>query len=479
VTFRHLRPHFALAAVASIAAATALAFTGASALGRADGPAVPVGSARPATSVKASAADITIRPMLNRRFASKGGPLTTKECRKDYGFACYGPAQIQQAYNLKPLFANGIDGHGQTIVIVDAFGSRTIHHDLSVFDKHYSLPAPPSLRVIAPAGKIPAGNHAGWAGETTLDVEWAHSMAPGAKILLVETPVNENEGTSGFAQIVKAEKYVISHHLGSVISQSFGATENTFPSEHSLLRLRGAYKAAAANNVTVLAAPGDSGAADVNAKDQYFLKPVTDWPASDPLVTGVGGSKLSLNAKGNRLHPDRVWNDTNNKDVARYFGVSVPDPDAGGGGSSIIFGRPAFQNSVKSRVGAHRGVPDVSMNAACSSQVETYQSFPGQAAGWYLDCGTSEATPMFAGIVALADQKAGHSLGTINPALYALAAEHAPGIVDITTGNNTTRVRRGGSLHTIHGATARRGYDEASGVGTVNGAQFVRELAAR
>jgi subtilase family serine protease len=439
---------------------------------------LPARASHPVVTHARDTATVTIRPMLRRRLASAKKPLTTAQCRHRFHFACYGPKQLQRAYDLTPLYRRGITGRGQTIVIVDAFGSSTIRHDLGVFDRRYSLPAPPSLRVISPAGKNPPGNHAGWAGETTLDVEWAHSMAPGARILLVHTPKNENEGTSGFPQIVKAENYVVRHHLGSVISQSFGATENTFPSRHSLLRLRSAYRHAARNHITVLAATGDTGAADVDSHDRYFRHPVTDWPPSDPLVTAVGGTQLSLKASGARRRPDRVWNDTHNRAVARFFGVRVPDPDAGGGGSSIEFGRPGYQDSVEARVGTHRGVPDVSMNGACSSQVETYQSFPGQRKGWYIACGTSESTPLFAGIVALADQAVGHRIGTINPDLYALSAAGAPGIVDVTRGSTTVEVRRGGKEHTIRGAKARRGYDEASGVGTIDGAKLIAELTA-
>ena len=98
----------------------------------------------------------------------------------------------------------------------------------------------------------------GWAGETDLDVEWSHAIAPGANILLVETPVDETEGTAGFPQIVEAENYVINHHLGGVISQSFSATEESFPTAKSLLELRSAYLNAYRQGVTVLAASGDS-----------------------------------------------------------------------------------------------------------------------------------------------------------------------------------------------------------------------------
>ena len=119
------------------------------------------------------------------------------------------------------------------------------------------------IQPVSPEGpRLPADfNPEGWAGETNLDVEYAHTMAPGARILVVETPTSEEEGTTGFPQIVKAEEYVIDHHLGGVISQSFSATEQTFPSKKSLRSLRGAYIDAARKGVTVLAASGDSGAA--------------------------------------------------------------------------------------------------------------------------------------------------------------------------------------------------------------------------
>jgi subtilase family serine protease len=106
-----------------------------------------------------------------------------------------------------------------------------------------------------------------------------------------------------------------------------------------------------------------------------------------------------------------------------------------------------------------------------------YQSFKGQAAGWYPSCGTSEATPEFAGIVALADQVAGHPLGLINPLLYRMSAQRLPGIADVVTGNNSVSFRQGGKLRTVRGFRARPGYDLASGVGTINAPLFVYELA--
>ena len=201
--------------------------------------------------------------------------------------------------------------------------------------------------------------------------------------MLVETPTSENEGTTGFPQIVAAEKYVISHHLGGVISQSFSATEQTFASKQSLLDLRGAYIDAARSGVTVLAASGDSGAADVKFNEvTYYLHPVTSWPDSDPLVTGVGGIQLHLSAAGNNLKRPTVWNDTYNVPANEFVnGNAGPNPLAGGGGKSVIFSRPGYQNGVRGIVGDSRGVPDISMSAACNGAVDMYQSFAGQPAG--------------------------------------------------------------------------------------------------
>jgi subtilase family serine protease len=429
-------------------------------------------------------ATVVITPGVVHAQGARSAPPSTAYCKQHYQIACYQPYQLQAAYNLSPLFKKGITGKGQTIVIVDSYGSPTVSHDLAVFDKHFGLPAPPSLKVIQPAGPVPAyrptSSRVGWAGETELDVEYAHAMAPGANILVVETPTSENEGTTGFPQIVKAEKYVIDHHLGGVISQSFSATEETFPSKASLLALRGAYTDAAAKGVTVLAATGDSGAADVKFNQStYYLHPVTSWPDSDPLVTGVGGTQLHLAANGSTNSPVTAWNDTYNGPTNEFlFGSKGPNPLSGGGGKSVIFSRPGYQNGVAGVVGSQRGVPDIAMSGACNGAVDMYQSFPGQTPGWYPTCGTSEATPLFAGVVALADQVAGHPLGLINSALYAMSARRAPGIVDVISGNNTVSFTQGGTLHRVTGFSTLPGYDLVSGVGTVNAARFVPELAA-
>jgi subtilase family serine protease len=433
----------------------------------------------------ATVAAVGVQPAsFHSQFASKTQPPTQAQCVATFTVPCYNPAQIHTAYNVGPLYARGITGRGETIVIVDAFGSPTIRSDLATFDAQFGLPNPPSFKIIQPAGAVPPydpanGTMTSWAGETTLDVEWSHTMAPGANILLVETPVAETEGVAGFPQIVEAENYVINHHLGQVISQSFGATEQTFPTAGSLRSLRSAYVNAYRHHVTVLASAGDTGATNYSnaAGTLLYTFPVVGWPASDPLVTGLGGTQLSLNAAGQRTAPDRVWNDSFNKPLNEvFFGNPGPNAFGTGGGKSAVFARPPYQNGVARTVGRSRGVPDIAMSAACSGLVLTYQGFQPNP-GWHVVCGTSEASPLFAGVVAMADQVARHSLGLINPALYALKAFNAPGLVPVTMGNNTVQFTQNGTLYTVKGYSASRRYNLVAGVGTINAALFVPELA--
>jgi subtilase family serine protease len=406
-------------------------------------------------------------------------PPTTAQCETDFGIACYSPTQFEQAYNEKPLFAHGEDGRGHTIAIVDSFGSPTIQQDLKSFDAAFGIKNPPSLQVIQPVGQVPPfdssnGDMTGWAGETTLDVEYAHAMAPGAKILLVETPVSETEGETGFPEIVKAENYVIDHRMADVISQSFGATEETFKSKASLLSLRGANKNAALHGVSMLAASGDSGSTDYKLDlETLYNHQVNSWPSSDPLVTSIGGTQLHLDAAGNRLAPDNVWNDS-------PVGIFA----AGGGGPSHVFDKPFFQYPARTGFRT-RTTPDISMSAAVDGGAIVYSTYPDDVygTGYGVYGGTSEATPMFSGIVAIAAQVAGHRLGDLNPRLYGLGLlpSRVSGITDVTRGNNTyyETDENGNVTFKVPGYQATRGYDAASGLGTVDAARFTHALAFR
>lgn len=475
------------------------------------------GAAAPA-AVPAAAAAVQVVPFATGHVLAAGKmsqPPTTAQCETDFGIACYQAFQLQRAYNLAPLFAKGIEGQGQTIVIVDAFGSPSIASDLQTFDAQMGLPNPPSFKVITPAGPIttnpktctttysPTGpdlcsDFYGWTDETSLDVEWSHAMAPKANILLVETPMTETEGITGFPQIVEAENYVINHHLGDVITQSFGANEKTFTSPGQIYSLRSAYLNAAVHGVTVLAASGDQGStSDICNPASGCPNPqnvsccsstrTVDWPSTDPLVTGVGGTQLTLNAKGDRTAPDQVWHDLSAT-------VGVPGPvytwGSSAGGRSTVFSRPQFQNGVAGTVGRSRGTPDIAMSAAVNGAVDFYDTTDPGVAGWGIVGGTSEASPLFSGIVALADQVAGRSLGDLNPALYAMGRGGArSGIVPISQGTNSytfcvaadiqsdQSCASSADLVNVPGFNANGSYNDATGWGTVNAAKFVPTLA--
>ncbi len=426
---------------------------------------------------RAAAAGHAPRPSA-RRLARRHWqvPPTTAQCQASTGVACYAPSQLRRAYDLGPLYRQGLTGRGRTIAVVVPFGSPTIRQDLARFDKDFGLPDLPRLRVVQPAGKVPPFDprdpeRAAWAEETTLDVQWAHAVAPGADILLIVTPVAETEGVQGFPEIVEAENYVVDHRLADVISQSFGATEETFPTAQALLRLRSAFKNARRHGVTVLGASGDAGPTDfkLNLTDLYTSR-VESWPSSDPLVTSVGGTQLHLDAHGRRTAPDNVWNDQD------LFGTAA----AGGGGRSRVFARPSYQDGVRRVVGEHRGTPDVSMSAAVDGGVLVRVGFTGGdgiTPGYYIFGGTSEATPEFAGIVAIAAQAAGRRLGLLNPRLYELARHRSAGIVDITRGDNTVTFTQHGRTFTVRGFPAVPGYDLSSGLGTVDAAKLVPALA--
>ncbi|MER5351470.1 S53 family peptidase [Kitasatospora sp. NPDC002551] len=426
-------------------------------------------SASAAAPAAHRAAGVHVRPASAGRVSAVGrtAPLSTSQCLGELGIHCYSPLQYREAYNLGPLYREGVTGKGRTIVIVDSFGSPTIQHDLEVFDRQWGLPDT-QVEVIK-WGDVPPfdptnPDHTAWAGEATLDVEYAHAIAPDAHIILVETGTAETEGTTGLPEMMDAERALIRAGRADVVSQSFGATENTFPGFdegdfRSLTDLRYAFEEAAAHDVTVLASSGDAGATDYqqNGTDLYPYR-VNSWPSSDPLVTSVGGTQLTLDDAGRRTAPDKVWHDA--------YG-------AGGGGVSGVFERPLYQAGVAAVTGNHRGTPDISMSAAVDGGAWTYESYDPARAGWHLTGGTSEAAPVFAGVVALADQLAGHRLGRLNWRLYALDLLPAQrsGLVDVTTGDN--------SWDGVTGYRATRGYDLASGLGTIDAHRFVHALAGR
>lgn len=442
-------------------------------------------------------------------------PPTQAQCASA-GRRCFGPQAIRAAYHVGPLYDSGYDGRGQTIAVIDSYGSDTMAHDLHVFDQAFGLqamcgeegvacqPGMPTFSELhlqgSPATKAPPPNSKGtkqedksaWALEVALDVEMAHAMAPGANILLVATPTAETLGVQGLPQMMAAEQYVVDNHLATVISQSFGTAEGAFGSANSVKSLRKAFESAAQNGVTVLASSGDDGSSGtkktpVKKGGTTLPDPSVGWPASDPLVTGVGGTYLCTDPNATA---DRVVDSTDAPAVCKANpGRAEVGWTFSGGGFSQWFDRPDYQAGLpagSTPIGAQRGVPDIGLQASAGTGALVYLSLPpdGQSGlmcgtapcstGWYDIGGTSLACPEWAGLVAVAAQLNGGGLGPINPALYKLAADpakYAADFHDVTTGNNTADP-------TVPGYPATTGWDPVTGLGTPDAAKLVPDLVA-
>ena len=387
-------------------------------------------------------------------------PYTPSQCVKVFGFDCYTPSEIRTAYN----FPSSLSGAGQTIVIVDAFGSPTIASDLHIFDQTFGLPDP-TLNIFYPTGR-PAfnandANEADWAFETSLDVEWAHAMAPAATIDLVVAATN-----SGNVLNV-AEKYAVSNHLGSVMSMSFGAPEASIAGAGNNLQLQQAdqiYHAAQAAGITVIASAGDAGATDYPS----YTTPNPEFPASDPLVLSVGGTDL-FTANNGAYRSETAWNDFD-PSLCPY-GCSAGPFGATGGAPSATFDAPSYQQGVTGF--STRTTSDVAYNASVYTGILVYVGFlPTSEDGFYFVGGTSEGAPQWAAIVALADQAAGKTLGFLNPSLYAVLQDpkaYKADFHDVTVGNNE-------NPYPGPGFSAGKGYDLPTGLGSPNVANLVKTL---
>ena len=368
---------------------------------------------------------------------------------------CYTPAQIAAAYGVTALHKAGTQGAGQTIVLLDAYGSPTAAQDLRTFhDVFFSRLPAPNFDAVFPQGTPDFQNGcngngtslsgpcaaANWSGEATLDIEWAYAMAPLAHIVLIGVPPAETEGVQGFPNLFKAlQQAVDTYPPGTIISQSFGVTEQTFggAAATQTASFDQVYRAAAAKGDTVLASSGDNGttgASKQHADSTTYPYPTVGWPASSPWVTAVGGTQLQYGWTWKPASdvPFLANGDYNPK----YFaytkgGTSEPvwneswEPVATGGGPSAIYPRPSWQSQQAGVIGRDaRGVPDLSWNAAVNGGVLVWiTAFPGyQRSGWHIYGGTSASSPQVAGLIALANeqQAAAHEqpLGFLDPLLY-------------------------------------------------------------
>jgi subtilase family serine protease len=422
----------------------------------------------------------------------------------------YDAPEVDKAYGLLPLYKQGLDGTGQTVVIVDAYGSDSITSDANTFAQINGLPALTSsnFNIYYPTGPTNCGgNTCGWDVETSLDVEWSHSVAPGANIALVLALDNSN------SNLDLAVLYAIDNLLGPVISNSYGIEEAYLatydPSELTVENTIN--ELGAALGISVNFSSGDSG--------DFLLaygSTTVSMPASSPYATSVGGTSLFLNQNWSTMlqtgwgtNLTRIANASPNPPIIPpdfigfYFGA--------GGGTSGVWPKPSYQASLS---GNWRLVPDIAFVADPYTGVEVIDTEGGQTFIAVVG-GTSLASPTFSGVWAISTQAAGTWLGQAAPILYGLPAS---AITDILAVNGPDNVS--GSTHTppappvnyssaellapvqnstdfigaLYNGTSTRwyaisfgtdsslttgpGWDNVTGLGTPNGASFVSAVAA-
>lgn len=322
----------------------------------------------------------------------------------------YTPDQIKGAYGI-----SGYDGSGQTVAIIDAYASPTIVQDVNQWSVNRGLPtmSPSQFQQVTPPGVYNRAENKkqdpeGWYGEETLDVESVHGMAPGAKIVYVGAP-------NSYQDLDAAMNHVVDEHLAQIVTNSYGFdTERLAPGfikpmEDTLVQ-------AAIEGIGVYFSSGDNG--DETSTEGYATP---DWPASSPWVTAVGGTSLGVNASNTRALETGWGTSTYPCDQASLVCTRGGWLYGAGGGVSALFALPSYQaNAGLTLTG--RGVPDVAALADPQTGllVGQTQTFPdGAYYDEYRIGGTSLASPIFAGLMALADQKAGHAHGFANPLFYA------------------------------------------------------------
>jgi subtilase family serine protease len=345
----------------------------------------------------------------------------------------YSPAEVRQAYNLNPLYAANESGQGQTIVIVDAFGSPTIAQDANAFTGIYKLrPLNASNFKVINYPAPPTESDPGWAAETTLDVEWAHTIAPRATIDLIVTPSNNFTDLNGAVLFAINYLSALNDLSGNVISNSYGSPESVVDAA-SLNYTNLIAELGAVAGVSVNYSSGDDGDFTVDG-----LPPTVSFPADLQFATGLGGVSLGLNANKTPAFQTGWGNNfTVIADVIPNPPVVPPFHEGlfggSGGGTSRFFSKPAFQQSLK---GSKRLVPDISWLADPYTGVEIFQTVPGVGPGISVIGGTSLACPMFSALWAIANQVAGEPLGQAAQYVYTLPAGAVTDVVPFGSPNN-------------------------------------------
>jgi len=438
---------------------------------------------------------------------------------------CYLPSDIREAYGVDQLPEQG---EGQTIVLVDSYGSPRAAEELQAFHDAFmpTFPAP-NFEQVFPIGnpqekgnpnangQSGPGSASGWAGEAALDVQWAYAIAPKAHIVLLAVPPAETLGVQGFPNIFKAiDQAIDTYPSGTVFSMSLGVAEQTFGGATPVqtARFDQVFQRGIAKGDSFFAASGDDGTtgASKQQKDsRSFDFPTAGWPASSPYVTSVGGTQLQF---GWRWNPqsDVAFNADGSFNSA-YF-QSTPNasatnvvwneswlPAATGGGPSAIYPLPSWQSGVQSVIGGdHRGTPDVSWNAAVNGAVLVdLQSFLAPAdQGFYLIGGTSAASPQVAALTALANERrramVKAPLGNVGEKLYSIGSgafvdvapvhQGATGVISGNLDSNRLFDYNGDgnavTVGPVPGWPTLAGWDLTTGFGTPSAPTYVGELAA-
>jgi subtilase family serine protease len=415
----------------------------------------------------------------------------------NYAFAPCGylPAQLQGAYGMADAIAGGNDGSGVTVAIIDAYASRYVRSDLSEYSSRHGLPTNFSLRQVVAPGTFrrpenPAQDPQGWAGEETLDLEAVHTMAPGANLVYVGAPNN-------YRDLDSAMNHVVDMHLADIVTNSYGYATEALPPGF-IKPDEDMFIQAAAEGISVLFSSGDNG----DETSRFGLaNPTPDWPASSPWVTAVGGTSLGVTASNGYLF-ETGWA-TERELLVNGEWAAPTYLYAAGGGTSRLFRQPSYQagvvpTSISETYGgsAMRAVPDVAAlgDPNTGMRIGITQRFPD---GTYYDeyriGGTSLASPLMAGMLALAVQNHGN-FGLANPALYAAAgtsayhdvtkaplssypgdvrADYINGVDDTDGYKYSVRLFDQDQIMTIH---VRTGYDDITGIGTPNGQAWLDSL---
>lgn len=425
----------------------------------------------------------------------------------------YAGAQLQGAYGVQQAINAGIDGSGQTIAIVDAYAWPLMRSDANTYSPRHGLPAfaPGQYREVLPSSFIdPKVNGCQtqdqWSGEQVLDVESSHTMAPGADIVYVGGQDCTDQS------LIAAENKVIDRHLANIVSNSWGGVGdiNQLPAnlQHAYTHT---FIQAVVQGIGVYFSSGDNG--DEILDTGGILRTV-DFPASDPWVTAVGGTSLAVGKNNNYLF-ETGWSTGISSKAGNTWSPAPPGQYlyGAGGGTSEVFAQPSYQkgivpNSISKYFGPGTGiggdtpgraVPDVAMDADPNTGFTFGQTvlFPDKSVKYAESRigGTSLASPLFAGMMALADMVFGAPHGFANPALYAEDKSDHRAFHDITTpedpltmvrtnyknsvdssGGLSFSLRNMGVGPPVATIFARRGYDDVTGVGTPNGVDFLTNL---